>query len=319
MAEAVRSKLFLTVGALLALAAAAPALAGNGGFAPVPPESPNAEGITQTWWIITAFMLGHLRARRGPPDHVRDPLPPAATRPRDADGAQVHGSNRLETMWTIGPVVILFVIAIVVFVKLPGISNVPAGERGREEPRRRGGGPPVLLAVPLPERRRLDQHPPRAARPHRGAAGHRSRLGRDPLVVGAGARGQDRRDPGRVNSLWFQAEKVGAFQGQCAELCGLNHARMLTTVEVLPAAEFDRWLATRREEQTAGTSTLGEEQWNGACAGCHGLDGQGGVGRERTRSRRIAARRRPGRRSTACSRTGRGRCRPSDGTGRTSS
>ena len=41
----------------LALAVAAPALAGNGGFAPVPPESPNAEGITQSYWFVTAFVL----------------------------------------------------------------------------------------------------------------------------------------------------------------------------------------------------------------------------------------------------------------------
>ncbi len=130
MAEAVRSKLFLPVGALLALVIAAPALAGNGGFAPVPPESPNAEGITQTWWIITGLILGVfvlvegllisfvIRYRR-------------RRRARDADGAQIHGSNRLETMWTIGPVLILFAIATVVFVKLPGISNVPAASAGR--------------------------------------------------------------------------------------------------------------------------------------------------------------------------------------------
>ena len=49
--------------------------------------------------------------------------------------------------------------------------------------------------------------------------------------------------------------------------------------EVLPEAEFDAWLTQRRTEQTAGTSELGQETWEGVCAKCHGLSGEGGVGR----------------------------------------
>ena len=40
------------------LADASAALAGNGGFAPVSPESPNADGISQSWWFVTAFVFG---------------------------------------------------------------------------------------------------------------------------------------------------------------------------------------------------------------------------------------------------------------------
>ena len=118
--------------ASVALLADAPAaLAGNGGFAPVPPESPNAEGISQSWWFVTAFVLAIfllvevllvvfvVRYRR-------------RNRPRDADGAQVHGANRLEIAWTIAPVVILFAIAAFVFAKLPGIQDVPAATGGEE-------------------------------------------------------------------------------------------------------------------------------------------------------------------------------------------
>ena len=276
MAEAVRSKLSVTVGALLALVTAAPALAGNGGFAPVPPESPGAEGITETWWIVTAFILGIfvlvegllvafvIRYRR-------------RRRARDADGAQIHGSNRLETMWTIAPVGILAVIAVVVFAKLPGISNVPEASAGEEN-----------LVVEVEGRQYYWQY-----RYPNGVVAVdtlRAPLGRTvelrltapewdvihswwvPALAG-------KKDaiPGTTNTLWFAAQRVGTFRGQCAELCGLNHARMWTTVEVLPEAEFDEWLATRREEQTAGTSPLGEEQWVGVCAKCHRLDGSGGL------------------------------------------
>ena len=51
-------------------------------------------------------------------------------RARDVDGPQIHGSSRLETMWTVVPVVILFAIAAFVLVKLPGIKNVPEARAG---------------------------------------------------------------------------------------------------------------------------------------------------------------------------------------------
>jgi cytochrome c oxidase subunit 2 len=83
--------------------------------------------------------------------------------------------------------------------------------------------------------------------------------------------------PGRVNETWFQAARVGTYAGQCAELCGLEHANMKATVDVMPKADFEAWLAQRRDEQTAGTSPLGQELWTGVCAKCHGLAGQGGI------------------------------------------
>ena len=81
-----------------------------------------------------------------------------------------------------------------------------------------------------------------------------------------------------MNETWFQADEPGVYTGQCAELCGLEHANMLASVEVLPQAEFDAWLAQRRTEQTAATSVPGQETWEGVCAKCHGLAGEGGVG-----------------------------------------
>ena len=101
------------------------------------------------------------------------------------------------------------------------------------------------------------------AGPHRRAPRHRARLGRDPLVVDPGARRQDRRDPGHGERDVVRPKRTGVFEGQCAELCGLYHAKMPRPVEVMPAAEFDAWLAERREQQEAGTSPLGEETWEG--------------------------------------------------------
>ncbi|MFU8894996.1 MAG: cytochrome c oxidase subunit II [Gammaproteobacteria bacterium] len=56
--------------------------------------------------------------------------------------------------------------------------------------------------------------------------------------------------PGFINEFWFQAEEVGTFRGQCAELCGRDHAFMPIVVEVLPVAEFEAWLAQRSPTAT---------------------------------------------------------------------
>jgi len=82
--------------------------------------------------------------------------------------------------------------------------------------------------------------------------------------------------PGRTNQTWFQADTEGTYTGQCAELCGLEHARMLASVEVMSRSAFDAWLADRSSDDSA--VELGKEEWEGVCAKCHGLAGQGGIG-----------------------------------------
>jgi cytochrome c oxidase subunit II len=82
--------------------------------------------------------------------------------------------------------------------------------------------------------------------------------------------------PGRTNETWFEADAEGFYTGQCAELCGLEHANMLASVEVMSRSAFDGWLDQRTTD--AGAVQLGKEEWEGVCAKCHGLDGQGGIG-----------------------------------------
>jgi cytochrome c oxidase subunit 2 len=52
--------------------------------------------------------------------------------------------------------------------------------------------------------------------------------------------------PGRVNEVWFRAEKTGTFYGQCMELCGVDHSYMPIEIRVVSQAEFDRWVGTQR-------------------------------------------------------------------------
>jgi cytochrome c oxidase subunit II len=278
MPATVSVKPVVIVGALVVLLAEAQtATAGNGGFAPVPPESPNAEGITSTFWFISIFCLAIfllveglliafvIRYRR-------------RNRARDVDGAQIHGSSRLELAWTASPVVILFAILVFVLAKLPGIQDVPAATGGRENLVIEVTGtqftwqytyPNGVIAV---DRMRAPQG--------RTVELHVTAPDWDVIhswwVPALG--GKIDAIPGTVNETWFEAQRTGVFLGQCAELCGIYHAKMTNAVEVMPAAEFDAWLEERAEQQESGTSPLGEETWDGTCAKCHGLDGEGGYG-----------------------------------------
>ncbi len=277
MTPLVRLKLPATVTAVLAaLVLAVPALGGNGGLGPVPPESPNAEGISQSYWFITFFLLGVfllvetllivfvIRFRRG-------------RRERHADGAQIHGSSRLETMWTIGPVLILFAIAVFVLAKLPGIKDVPTATAGE---------PNLVVKVTGRQFYWQFEYPNGviaidALRAPVGGVVELEVTAPTFDVIHSwwipALGGKIDAIPGRVNRTWFKAERAGTFSGQCAELCGLNHARMLATVEAMPRAAFDAWLSGRQAQQNAGTSPLGREAYDGACAKCHGLAGEGKV------------------------------------------
>jgi cytochrome c oxidase subunit II len=49
--------------------------------------------------------------------------------------------------------------------------------------------------------------------------------------------------PGFINENWFVATEVGTYRGQCAELCGVNHAFMPIVVKVVAQEDFDKWVA----------------------------------------------------------------------------
>jgi cytochrome c oxidase subunit 2 len=269
--------LFVLAGLLLLAAVSVPgALADNGGFAPVTPESPNAEGIRDSYVLVSIFVLGIfvlveglliafiVRYRR-------------RSRPRFEDGAPIQGATKLELLWTAVPVVVLFLIGAFIFIELPGIKNIPsAGASGQLEitvtgrqfywqyeypngviaidTMRAPAGVPVRLEVTAPDDDVIHSW----------------------WIPALG--GKIDAIPGTLNETWFEAENPGTYTGQCAELCGLEHANMLASVEVMPQTEFTAWLEERRAEQTAGTSELGAETWAGVCAKCHGLSGEGGIG-----------------------------------------
>lgn len=52
--------------------------------------------------------------------------------------------------------------------------------------------------------------------------------------------------PGFVNELWFRADEIGTYRGQCAELCGRDHGFMPVVVEVKSQADYDAWLKSKQ-------------------------------------------------------------------------
>jgi cytochrome c oxidase subunit 2 len=54
--------------------------------------------------------------------------------------------------------------------------------------------------------------------------------------------------PGMDIPLHFQADRVGTYEVPCSELCGLGHHQMRTTLEVMSAADFEKWEQEQLEQ-----------------------------------------------------------------------
>lgn len=52
--------------------------------------------------------------------------------------------------------------------------------------------------------------------------------------------------PGRLHEMWFNAEKVGTYYGQCTQICGVKHAYMPIEIKVVTQPEFDAWVASQQ-------------------------------------------------------------------------
>ena len=93
--------------------------------------------------------------------------------------------------------------------------------------------------------------------------------------------------PGFIRDTWFRADATGTFRGQCAELCGKDHAFMPIVVEVKPEAEYQAWLSARKTGAVAkavdssrafATDELvarGAKLYLDNCVSCHQADGKG--------------------------------------------
>jgi cytochrome c oxidase subunit 2 len=244
-----------------ALALAAAASASNGGISPVGPVSPNGQRITDAYWAIlgvtgAVFLLveGTLLAfviryrRRG--------------RPREAEPEQIHGATRIEVAWTVAPVVLLAVIVAFVFYKLPGIKNTPQAN---------AAGGALDVTVEAHQYYWLFKHDGKET-VNQLVVPVNTVVNLDLVAVDVAHSwwvpafgGKTDAIPGKTNHTWFKAEKVGTYPIKCAEFCGLQHTVMTGVVKVV-------------EQGSESDVSAGKQAFEGACASCHGMQGQGLVG-----------------------------------------
>jgi cytochrome c oxidase subunit II len=250
------------------LATAGVADAANGGFTPQYPHSPNAHRINQTYYLIAGFALAiflvvtialvvflwRYRSRG---------------RPKTVEGAQLHGHTRIEIVWTAVPIVIIAIIFGFVFYKLPGIS-----------------GPPTANAANAIEIN-VDAHQFYWQFTYPNGAKSIDELH---LPVGRVAKltinsedvnhswwipqlgGKTDAIPGRTNHVWYEPDRIGTYYGQCAEFCGLFHERMLARAVVTSEADYQSFVSA------GAAKALGKGEFEGVCAKCHGMQGQGDYG-----------------------------------------
>ncbi len=267
--------------ALVVLLAFAGAAFGDA-FSPESGGSPNADKIDTLYWLVMVvaiivflgvegalfYSLFKFRARKG------------------AVAAQIRGNTRLEIGWTVGAAVILVVLAVVTFIQLPGIRNPPnSGPNGLQLADR------VLVAAGPGK-----QLPPNGKSLNICVNGQQylwrytyaSNCNNAPLgsvfsyetmvvptdtTVTLDINAQDvvhswwipklggKFDavPGYTNHTWFKipGKLAGTtFTGQCAELCGRNHANMVAQVRAMTPQNYEAWqdrqrAAIRRADQAA--------------------------------------------------------------------
>jgi cytochrome c oxidase subunit 2 len=232
--------------------------------------SPNADDVDSLYKLILAvaavvffgvegvlvYSIVKFRARKG------------------AVAAQIRGNTNLEIGWTVGAAVILVVLAVVTFVKLDEIRNPPNTSANGFQATADG----VLTASafnPQPPNGKAmrirvngQQYVWRYTYPDGDDNVLNDTFAYETMVVPTNTTivldieaqdvahswwvpklgGKFDAVPGHTNHTWFKVPAPGVFRGQCAELCGRNHANMVAQVRAVEPAEFERWLAAKKQE-----------------------------------------------------------------------
>jgi cytochrome c oxidase subunit II len=96
--------------------------------------------------------------------------------------------------------------------------------------------------------------------------------------------------PGFIRDIWFEADKIGTYRGQCVELCGKDHGFMPIVVEVVSEEDFAVWVEKKKGAaqsaaaddtktfEIADLMARGEQVYQANCAACHQADGMGMAG-----------------------------------------
>jgi cytochrome c oxidase subunit 2 len=198
---------------------------------------------------------------------------------KGAVAAQIHGNTRLEIGWTLAAALILVALTVITFVKLPGIINPPNSNAGivlsasTTEPTPPNG---KALTVCVQGRQYIWRYT-YGAGCLKNYYVNKLPYSFTTMVVPVGETvvldiqsndvihswwvpslgGKVDAVPGYTTYTWFKALHTGKFRGQCAQLCGRNHAAMIAYVKVVTPAEYETWLAQQQQQINAANDQIG--------------------------------------------------------------
>ncbi len=86
--------------------------------------------------------------------------------------------------------------------------------------------------------------------------------------------------PNHPNQMWIDPQTAGLYLGQCAQFCGIEHAKMLLRVYVDTPDQFDAWVKNQQQpgvedQSVAAGRHVFERQ---ACMNCHTIAGTAAKG-----------------------------------------
>ncbi|MCH7577053.1 MAG: cytochrome c oxidase subunit II [Chloroflexi bacterium] len=186
---------------------------------------------------------------------------------------QVHGNNRLEIAWTIAPAILLLIITVPTVIGVIDLGRDAADDALRV----RVVGQQFSWTFQYPDLTDAEGNPltviglpgevgkPDTGRPAELHIPVDREIGVTLESVDVihsfwvpKLAGKLDVIPGRTNSMWFNATKVGSYSGQCAEFCGFQHADMRLIVVAESEEDFEAWVADQLEGGGAARSRPGE-------------------------------------------------------------
>ena len=189
----------------------------------------------------------------------------------DEDGPPIHGHARLEIVWTIIPTIIVLLLSVASAIVLHQNSNAGTNPLKINVVAQQfawaftypNGVQTGVLRVPLKRHVEL-------------------RLNSLDVLhsfwVPDFAQKQDI-VPGQTFRLVITPTRLGTYPVICTELCGLGHAVMRTAAIVMPAAEYDAWIAEQGKKLAGPPGEAGKAVFtNNGCAACHALKAAGAKG-----------------------------------------
>jgi cytochrome c oxidase subunit 2 len=191
-------------------------------------------------------------------------------RSKNKEAMQFTGSNKLEVIWTVIPLILVLLMFYYGWVGFAPMRNVPddamrittIGRMWEWEFDYGNGKLAKELVVPVNQPIRLDLV---------------SEDVNHSLFIPA-FRVKEDVVPGYDNWLWFTPIYIGEYDIMCAEYCGLLHYDMVTKVRVVEQQEYEDWLANLEATGLVPDHPgLALMKQNG-CMACHSLDGTELVG-----------------------------------------